>query len=221
MTLTTQLPTDVEDVLVPIGYGLDGAPIWPVFGAEDDEDEADDDTIEVGEDDDSDDDEDEDGEKEWTPPTKAEWEKVQRSLKRANESAKKRRVEQKNTGSDDAVKKAEEAAEKRFKPVAVRSAAKAALLEAGLNDASDDRIKKLMRMIDMDDVEIDDDGDVEGLEDQIDSIKEDFPALFEKKTEGGTRRRATRLDASGRNGGGGPTKKSTAERLAASALGKK
>jgi hypothetical protein len=55
-------------------------------------------------------------------------------------------------------------------------------------------------MIDLDEVDVDDDGDVVGLDDQVDSIKEDYPELFRPAEQ--QRKRATKLDASNRQGGG-------------------
>lgn len=232
---TLTLPA-LDDALKPLGFTLNGEPIWPVFGSErnidptgkggdpdaEDDDEADD---EDDADDDSEDDEEGgDGKKdegEWKPPTKEEWERTQRALKRANGQARKHRQARKQEGGDDAAQKAVEAAEKKFKPVAVRSAAKASLLEAGLNDASDARISRLLKMIDMDEVDVDEDGDVNGLDDQIDAIKDDFPALFEAKKDE-PKRKATKLDASGRkSGSGGGEKLSVGEKIARQMLGSK
>lgn len=89
-----------------------------------------------------------------------------------------------DAGTDEATVKAIEdaqvAAERRYKPIAIRSAARAAFLEAGLTDLSDSRMKSLTRLLVMEDIEVDEDGDVVGLDDQIDAIKEDLPELFRK-----------------------------------------
>lgn len=90
--------------------------------------------------------------------------------------------------------------EKKLKPVVVNAAAKAALLAAGLNDTSDAKIKKLLRTLELDDIDIDDDGEVSGLDDQIDGIKDAFPELFKKDEPApATKVRAPRLDAAGKN----------------------
>jgi hypothetical protein len=153
--------------------------------------------------DDEHDDEDAAGDKDkdtWKPPTKDEWQKVQDALSNSNAEAKRYRLrlreqrrEQreaqqqaaKSGTSDDeaaarAAQDAADAAERKYKPVAVRSAARAALLAAGLNDGSDSVMRKLLKLVDMDDVDLDEDGDVVGLDDQIDDIKDTFPRLFEK-----------------------------------------
>lgn len=121
---------------------------------------------------------------EWTPPTKDEWEKTQRALTKANAEAKDRRekLRELQAKSEDADGKAAreqaEAAEKRYKPIAVRAAAKAAFLESGLQGGSPDRVAKLVRMLDLDAIIVDEDGDVSGLDDQVSAIKKDYPELF-------------------------------------------
>jgi len=111
------------------------------------------------------------------------------------------------------------AAEKKLKPVVVNSAAKAALLAAGLTDTSDAKIKKLLRTLDLDDIDIDEDGEVSGLDDQIDGIKDAFPELFKKDEPAPvTKVRAPRLDAAGKNNAR-PAPKTTGERYAEQILG--
>jgi hypothetical protein len=86
-----------------------------------------------------------------------------------------------------------EAEEAKWKKRVVRQAAKAALLEAGLQgDAT-----KMARLVDEDDVDVDDDGEIsDGLDDQIESIKEDYPDLFEDKSVPPAKTaRRTRIDA--------------------------
>ena len=219
----------------PIGYLTSGEPVWPVLGAEGDDDDDDDGNIDPtgggsgGDDDDDDDDDDDKGgkdgkkgddkNKKYEPPSEDEWKRTQAALTRANTEAKRHRLKAKELskpkeGEDEKVKQAAEDAEKRFKPVAIRSAAKAGFLEAGLNDASPERVKKLLRLIDMDDVDVDDDGDVVGLDTQIDGIKADYPELF--RPADGQRKRAPKLDASGKPRGGDNGKaKSIGEKIAA------
>jgi len=111
------------------------------------------------------------------------------------------------------------AAEQRLKPVVVNAAAKAALLAAGLNDTSDAKIKKLLRTLDLGDIDIDEDGEVSGLDDQIDGIKDAFPELFKKDEPAPvTKVRAPRLDAAGKNNAR-PAPKTTGERYAEQILG--
>lgn len=56
----------------------------------------------------------------------------------------------------------------------------AALSEAGWNGT---RLGSLMKLVDLDEVDIDDDGEITGLAEQIDQVKADFPELF-KRTRG-------------------------------------
>lgn len=98
-----------------------------------------------------------------------------------------------------------------------KSSAKAALLEAG---ASPSYASLLMGKVDFDDVDIDDDGDVEGLEDQIDELKDEYPEFFGKKDSEAPRRRpAPGSRDSGRRER--PTvKRSSADQLASRLVGK-
>lgn len=155
----------------------------------------------------------------WTPPSKDEYEKLQKALGKANAEAKTRREQfqaaqrQNEDDAGKAVREAQEAAEKRLKPVAVRAAAKAAFLEAGLQGGSE-RVTKMTRLLDLDAIEIDDDGEVTGLAEQVSTVKADYPELFtpEKQT------RAPRVTASDRPGTNGRVL-STGEKIAAMALG--
>lgn len=83
-----------------------------------------------------------------------------------------------DTEEADKIRKAEEAAAARYKPVAVRAAAKAALLEANFQNPTEERVKKLIRRLDIEEIDVDDDGDITGLQDQIDQLVDDFPELF-------------------------------------------
>lgn len=116
------------------------------------------------------------------------------------------------------------AAEQKLKPVVVNAAAKAALLSAGLSVSGDataknNTIKKLLRTLDLADIDIDDDGEVTGLEEQIDEIVEAFPELFKKDEPAPAQKvRAPRLDAAGKNNAQ-PVPKTTGERYAQQILG--
>ena len=78
---------------------------------------------------------------------------------------------------DKAVKAATEAAEAKYRKVAVNAAAQSAFVKAGAKAAS---VGKLVRLLDTDDVEIDAaTGEVTaGLDEQIDGLKDEFPELF-------------------------------------------
>jgi hypothetical protein len=183
-----------------------------------------------------DDDDDDDDDKQ---PTKEEVARMQRALTKANAEAKKNRLRYKallekttngksdaGDGKDDKNKDREidrervrnevsEAEESKWKKRVVRQAAKAALLEAGLQGDP----TKLARLVDEDDVEVDDDGEIaDGLEEQIDSIKEDYPDLFEDKNAPPPKStRRARIDGGDR--GRPPARKlSSAEKIQQQAL---
>lgn len=100
----------------------------------------------------------------------------------------------------------------KYRGLVVKAHAKAALLEAGLTSAPD----RFVRMLDLDAIEVDDDGNVDGLEEQIDDIKDDFPDLFgEKETP---RRRAPRVSASDKKAA--PQPKDSASTLAKALVGR-
>ncbi|MFC5947067.1 phage scaffolding protein [Pseudonocardia lutea] len=204
----------MQSTTLPLGYTVMGEPFWTIKGSEPDsmlQGEHEDGTEELDEDDDTDESDEDEGE--WTPPTREEWEKVQRQLRRANNEAKKRRLRDKEKPAES------EDAAARYKPLVIRAEAKAALVAAGLNDTSEGRVKKLLRMIDVEDIEIGDDGELDGLEDQIESIKEDWPELFKAQEAEKPRRRAPRVDASDRRPASSP-KKSTAELIASRVHGR-
>lgn len=142
----------------------------------------------------------------WKPPTKADWDATQAKLKKANAQAASHRKEAdelKRRGETDteaavrsAREEAEKAAEDVWKPRFVRKAAAAALVEAGLNGPAD----RLLKLIDMDEVEIDEDGELSGLDQQVRSLKKDFPSLFGARGGGAI----DGADRGGRASGGKP-----------------
>ena len=68
-----------------------------------------------------------------------------------------------------------------------------------------------MKLIEHDDLDVTDDGEVEGLDDEVDRLKEDYPELFIKRRSGGK-------VETGDRGGDGPRKKMTATERQAAAL---
>jgi hypothetical protein len=146
------------------------------------------------------------GESKYTAPTESEWKASQEKLKKANAQAAAHRKEadelkrKGETDSEAAVRTAREEsaaeAEKTWKPRLVKSAARAALAEAGLIGKPD----RLLKLIDSAAVEFDDEGDVTGLDAQIRDLKKDYPEMFAKRGSG-------RIDGSDRGGNdGGDTK---------------
>lgn len=69
-----------------------------------------------------------------------------------------------------------------------------ALADAGWNGQ---RLNSLMKLIDLDDVEVDDDGEINGLSEQIDSIKSEWPEFFKRTRSANTSNGA---GGSGQNG---------------------
>ncbi|MEV8439154.1 hypothetical protein AB0425_17405 [Actinosynnema sp. NPDC051121] len=131
------------------------------------------------------------------------------------------------TGDDDEaerLRKAEEAAAARYKPVAVKAAAKAALLEANFQKPTEERVKKIIKRLDLEEIDIDDDGDVIGLQDQIDQLVADFPELFTAPAEAVTTTTTTKPRAKGKLSPAGkkdtePTFATTGDRIAAQVRG--
>lgn len=164
--------------------------------------EPDDDADDDADQDDEQDEDSDDGkgdEDEWKPPSQDEWKKVQAALEKANAEAKRHRETARDlrgkqraaartaaaTGDKEDVdaaaqaKAAEDAALRKLKPVAVRSAAVAALVKAKFQNPTDARLNRMVARLDMDDLDVDlDTGAVDGLDDQIADLVEDFPELF-------------------------------------------
>lgn len=125
---------------------------------------------------------------EWTPPTREEWEKAQRTMaarKRERDDARREAaqlrdgVKPKADPADPAAGKAEEkaAAREESDNRARRAAGIAALVEAGLTRAA---AKEAIPLLKLKGLEVDADGDVdeEGLADAVAAMKERFPGMF-------------------------------------------
>lgn len=180
-----------------IGFLRDGSPIWPVVGGAIDVEPEDDGETETEPNDD-----------EWTPPTREEFEELLRSKRSANKEAMERRRyleahgidwktgekrERDRDTEDDAKtspaktesarRSAERAAAKvemRYKPAIARLAVKGALTDAGWTGKDTSMV---MKLIDIDDIAVDDDGEVTGITDQIEAIRAEFPSWFRKTRE--------------------------------------
>lgn len=138
----------------------------------------------------------------YVAPTRDEWARTQAALKKANDDAKRHRLRNKEledkargdeTEHEKALREAREDGEKRFRAPLVRTAARSALVEAGAlaflseekepesresRDRADSRLARLMKLIDTDALEIDDDGGVSGLDAAVDELRADYPELF-------------------------------------------
>lgn len=208
-------PNHPDEISLPpgtiIGYRADGRPIHVIAGGAETDDEPD---VEVEADDENETETDDEPEpdarpkpkapakkpeaepdEEYVPPSREEWERVRRTMaarkqekldvqRQLNELRDK--YKEQETETEKAVREAEEKAEARYKPIAVRKAVRAALVEAGATAATDGdkakteaRIARLMKLIDVGDLSIDDDGEVLGVDEQIDGLRADYPELFE------------------------------------------
>lgn len=120
------------------------------------------------------------------PFTAKDYEALNTALQNARkaERAARRAAKGKPADNDAAAK----AAEAKYKPIVVKQAARGALLEAGLaveKGKEQAALSKALKLLDMDEIDLSDDGDVEGLTEQIDELKSTWPQLFVRK---GTRR---------------------------------
>lgn len=220
---------------IVVGFYADGTPILLPMGADDfdanmDGGEDGDD----GNEDDNEDDDDEDGDEDVTKensksdekkskplsPQETEIAELRRKLaKTRGESARRRKqiatlqseIDASKDNSEEA-KSAREAeargfkdAEDKYRPKIINLAGRNALLAAGVPAS---KVRRALKLIEMDDVEIDDDGEVIGIEDAVDELKEDWPELFAAKSEEkeenprGNRSSAPKVKSSDVNGAG-------------------
>jgi hypothetical protein len=185
-----------------LGYRADGRPIHVIAGGAEGDDDPD---IEVEVDDDPepepvDDPEPDDkpkpkppakkaeakpGDDDYVPPSKTEWAKTQAALKKANDEAKSHRLRNKEleekargdeTEHEKALREAREEGEKRYREPMKRSGMKAALIEAGF--ASPDR---LMKLVDWEALSVDDEGDLLGVEAEVDRMRSDYPEFVQQE----------------------------------------
>jgi hypothetical protein len=119
----------------------------------------------------------EDDEKEELPDSVKEILKKNRKAVREAEAravaAEKALAAKEKTGEESS----EVPADDKFKALFIQSAAKTALAEAGLTQGTD----RLLKLIDLSSVEVDEAGAISGLDDQIADLKEDFKDLFTPK----------------------------------------
>lgn len=120
----------------------------------------------------------------YTPPSADEWRRTQAALKKANEDGKRHRLRNKEledaarageTEHEKALREAREEGEKRYRAPLVKAAARAALSEAGLNGSTD----RVMRLLDLEALSVDDDGDVIGVDGEVARIKQEYPEFFQ------------------------------------------
>lgn len=159
-----------------------------------------DDLGDLGDDDDGPDDEADEGnegddtpgkgkaDKDWKPPTRAEWERAQRRLKRYSAERRggsdpdRKLLDQLNGkgGKDDDEDGNEDRAEAaRWRTAAARGQAAAQLSAAGFNGSAK-QAARLTRLIDLEGAKPDRDGQFD-FEDDIEDLKDDYPELFGAK----------------------------------------
>lgn len=130
-----------------------------------------------------------------TEPTveelKASVAKLERAVAKANKEAAKLRNEKKEP------KVEETEAPTRYKQSAVTAAARAELREAGFTGTRE-QAAKLSRLLNLDDLDVDDDGEVDGLEDAVADLKDEFPALFGTAPVQETKPKTPKVDAANR-----------------------
>lgn len=137
-------------------------------------------------------------EPEWTPPTKAEWEAQAAKLSSVNAESAGRRTKiaeltkQNETDADRIKREALEEATSVYKPTAIRASAKSALLEA---DAKTDRVAALSGLLDVSKLDIDDKGEIAGLDAEVKRVKAEYPEFF--RAEGETPPKPGRLAPGG------------------------
>jgi hypothetical protein len=179
------------------------------------------------------------GDDDYEPPSKSEWARTQAALKKANDDAKRHRLRNKEledkargdeTEHEKALREAREEGEKRYRQPLVRTAARSALVEAGAlaflqdekepdSDAArekgESRLSRLLKLVDMDGLDVGDDGSVSGLDAAIDDLRRDYPELFSAPA------RKAKVRPTGAPRQAAPEKpKSTAEQHAARLLGR-
>lgn len=123
--------------------------------------------------------------------------KLERQVAKANREAAKLRNEKKTAaeGKTGEEKPAETKGEDKYKRSAVAAAARAELKDAGFT-GSKEQAAKLSKLLDLDDLDVDDDGEVDGLEDAVADLKEQFPALFAGEKAADEKPKTPKVDAS-------------------------
>jgi len=150
------------------------------------------------------------------PVTAADWTALNEALRKARKDAReaKRTKPEQDADAPDvdkAVADARQAVTAEWKPKLVRSVARSAFLEAGLvlpKANSDTVMARVLKMLDLEDLDVAEDGSVEGLTEQIADIKSDFPDLF------ASTRRPGRVDGADKQGQTNGRPKTTADLIA-------
>lgn len=128
-----------------------------------------------------------------TPFTKADLDALQEALRKARKDARAAKRGQPDDAAGDgsapdAVSAARAEETGKWKPLVIRTAARSLFTEAGIQ-AEGDAMNRVIRMLDLDDLDVDEHGQVDGLREQVEDIRTDFPQLFTT-----ARSRAPRVD---------------------------
>lgn len=164
-------------------------------------------------DDDTDDPDDDnpDDDPNWKPPTKGEWDRLQRRMKKLTGKPKASDVDRKLAeqlrgkgkkpadDTDDDTRDDGEA--ERWRGIAIQNAASAQIAAAGFSGTAR-QAARLARLIDTSDIQPNRDGSFD-LEDEIEDLKEEYPQLFARQSGAGGRVPNVRT---ARNRGTGETK---------------
>jgi hypothetical protein len=153
---------------------------------------------------------------EWTPPTKEEWEKAQRTAavrKQERDEARREAAAAKEAAGkakpDDDASKALEEARKDSDTRARRAAGTIALVDAGMTRT---QAKEALALLKLDKLTVDGDGDVDedDLAEAVKALKEKFPGMF---PDGKKLPKARTADGGGRDGATKTPTDRTTERL--------
>jgi hypothetical protein len=213
-----------------IGYREDGRPIWSIMGAAPDdeiEDGSTDSEDEEGEDSEEGEEGEEGDEPEEKPaakkapakaPAKAAPAKLgaggKSALQKERDRAKNaerqlRELRRRNESDGEKMQReAEEEAEKRYKPQAIKAYAQGALAAAKIKGDP----ARATKLLDMEELDLDEDGTVIGLDEQIAQLKTDYPDLFEPAVV--RKRVSTKVDGAGKKAPS-TEPKTSAEKIAA------
>jgi hypothetical protein len=215
--LTDTVPARPVGISLPpktvVGY-VAGRPVYNIAGGAEDDVEVDDSAEEEAEPEEVEDEPEEEpkpkppakkteapkpGDDDYVAPSRDEWARTQAALKKANEDAKRHRLRNKEleektradeTDHEKALREAREEGESRYRAPLVKAAARVALSDAGVSGPKD----RVLRLLDMDGLSVDEDGDVVGLESEIDRIRSEYPEFFQAAAKPKPKARPTAAD---------------------------
>jgi hypothetical protein len=148
----------------------------------------------------------------WSVPG---WQKAQEEPADEDDEPVKKPARRTPKVNEEAIRReADEAALAKAKPGLVKAAARDAFRSAGLlipeKGDSAPAITRAFRLLDMDSVDVDEDGDVSGIDEAVKAVKREYPELFARKGA-----RAVNAGAGSNQDGAGKPSESSASRIAA------